>query len=119
MKSKFNYVWLLLLVIVLTSQGLLAQTKITGSIKDDNGKNVPGATVLQQNTQNGVLTEAQGNYSITLTPGGSQSLQITFIGYLQQTVPAKGKSVLNIVLKEDKVALSEVVVMGRFYLTDF
>ncbi|MEI7523296.1 MAG: TonB-dependent receptor [Mariniphaga sp.] len=112
MKSKFNYVWLLLLVIVLTSQGLLAQTRITGSIKDVNGNNVPGATVRQQNTANGVLADGQGNYSISLTPGGSQSLEFTFIGFLQQTVPAKGKSVLNIVLKEDKVALSEVVVMG-------
>ena len=59
-----------------------------------------------------MLADGQGNYSISLTPGGSQSLEFTFIGFLQQTVAAKGKSVLNIVLKEDKVALSEVVVMG-------
>jgi len=112
MKSNFNYVWLLLLVTVLTSQGLLAQTKISGSIKDVNGNNVPGTTVMQQNTQNGVLADPQGKFSITLTPGGSQSLVFTFIGFLQEIVPANGKSVINVVLKEDKVALSEVVVMG-------
>ena len=112
MKSKFSYLWLLLLVLSLTSQGLFAQTKITGSVKDSNGNVVPGATVLQLNTQNGVLTDAQGNYSITLSAAGAQSLKFSFIGFLQQTVPYTGNSVINVVLKEEPVALSEVVVMG-------
>ena len=112
MKSKFSYLWLLLLVLSLTSQGLFAQTKITGSVKDSNGNVVPGATVLQLNTQNGVLTDAQGNYSITLSAAGAQSLKFSFIGFLQQTVPYTGNSVINVVLKEEQVALSEVVVMG-------
>ncbi len=112
MKSKFSYLWLLLLVLSLTSQGLFAQTKITGSVKDSNGNVVLGATVLQLNTQNGVLTDAQGNYSITLSAAGAQSLKFSFIGFLQQTVPYTGNSVINVVLKEEPVALSEVVVMG-------
>jgi len=112
MKSKFSYLWLLLLVLSLTSQGLFAQTKITGSVKDSNGNVVLGATVLQLNTQNGVLTDAQGNYSITLSAAGAQSLKFSFIGFLQQTVPYTGNSVINVVLKEEQVALSEVVVMG-------
>lgn len=112
MKSKFSYVWLLLLVLSLTSQGLFAQTKITGSVKDSNGNIVPGATVLQLNTQIGVLTDAQGNYSITLSVAGAQSLKFSFIGFLQQTVPYTGNSVINVVLKEEPVSLSEVVVMG-------
>src|SRR5665648_882324 len=112
MKSKFSYVWLLLLVIIFTSQGIFAQTKITGTVKDGNGLLLPGATVIQKGTQNGVLTDVDGNYSITLKVDGKTSLIFSFIGFLPQEVPATGKSVINIVLKEEKVELGEVVVMG-------
>jgi TonB-linked SusC/RagA family outer membrane protein len=112
MKSKFNYTWLLLLVIVLTSQGIFAQTKITGNVKDVSGIIVPGTTVVQRGTQNGVLTDAQGNYSITLKEEGEKSLVFSFIGFLPQTVPYTRNSVINIILQEDKVELNEVVVLG-------
>jgi len=111
MKSKFNYAWLLLLVIIFTSQGIFAQTKITGTVKDGNGLMLPGATVVQKGTQNGVLTDVDGKYSMTLKEG-EKSLVFSFIGFLPQEVLISGKSVINIVLKEEKVELGEVVVMG-------
>ena len=112
MKSKFSFLWLLLFVMTLTSQGIFAQAKITGNVKDANGLIVPGATVVQVKTQNGVLTDSQGNYTITLNADGEKSLSISFIGFVPQTVTYTGNSVINIVLKEDKVELGEVVVMG-------
>ena len=115
MKPKitiFNYVWLVLLVIALTSQGLFAQTKITGTVKDAKGVSLPGTTVTQLNSNNGTLTDAQGNYTITLKAGGAQTLVFTFIGFLQQTVPYTGNPVIDVVLKEDLIMLNEVVVVG-------
>jgi TonB-linked SusC/RagA family outer membrane protein len=112
MKPNFNYGWLLLIIIALTSQGLFAQTKITGTVKDEKGISMPAATVSQLNTKNGVLTDAQGNYSITLKANGSPVLVFTFIGFLQQTIPYTGNPVINVVLKEDQITLNEVVVMG-------
>lgn len=112
MKLKIYYAWLVLLVIVLTSQGIFAQSKITGSVKDANGISLPGASVIQQNTQNAVLTDADGNYSITLKAEGAQVLTYTFIGLLPQTISCKGNSVINVILRENQVALNEVVVMG-------
>jgi TonB-linked SusC/RagA family outer membrane protein len=112
MKSKNNYAWLLLLVFVLTSQAIFAQMKITGSVKDASGMAMPGTTVIQQGTQNGILTDIDGNYSITLKEEGAKSLVFSFIGYLPQTVSVTGNFVINIILKEDKVELGEVVVMG-------
>jgi len=112
MKSKFNYAWLLVLVIIFTSQGIFAQTKITGTVKDGNGLLLPGATVIQKGTQNGVLSDVDGNYSITLKEDGEKSLIFSFIGFLPQEIPATGKSAINVVLKEEKVELGEVVVMG-------
>lgn len=110
--TKINYVWLVLLVIALTSQGLFAQTKVTGTVKDDKGISMPAATVSQQSTKNGVLTDAQGNFSITLKADGPQTIVVTFIGFLPQTIPYAGNSVINVVLKEDRITLNEVVVMG-------
>src|ERR1035437_4050053 len=112
MKSKNNYAWLLLLVFVLTSQAIFAQIKITGSVKDGSGMAMPGTTVVQQGTQNGILTDIDGKYSIILKEEGAKSLVFSFIGYLPITVPYTGKSVIDIILQEDKVELSEVVVMG-------
>jgi len=112
MKSKFNYAWLLLLVIIFTSQGIFAQTKITGTVKDGNGSMLPGATVVQKGTQNGVLTDVNGKYSITLKEEGEKSLVFSFIGFLEQEFPTAGKSVINVALKEEKVEVGEVVVMG-------
>lgn len=112
MKTKLNYAWLVLLFIALTSQGILAQSKISGTVKDASGMSLPGASVTQLATQNGVITDLQGNYSITLNADGAQSLVFTFIGLLPQTVPYTGNSVINVILAEDKIALNEVVVMG-------
>jgi len=112
MKPKINYGWLLLIVIALTCQGLYAQTKITGIVKDEKGISMPAATVSQLNTRNGVLTDTQGNYSITLSGDGAQSLTFSFIGFLQQTIPVTGNAVINVVLKEDLIMLNEVVVVG-------
>lgn len=112
MKSKFSYVWLLLLVIFLSGQSLFAQTKITGNVKDANGIGMPGVPVVQLNTQNGVVTDERGNYSITLTPSDPQSLRFSFMGYVTQTIPYTGNPVINVVLQEEALALKEVVVMG-------
>ncbi|WP_245580833.1 SusC/RagA family TonB-linked outer membrane protein [Daejeonella oryzae] len=104
--------WLVLLVLVFTNQGLFAQTRITGTVKDVNGLSLPGVSVTQLNTQNATVTNAQGNYSITLTAGASQSLVFSYLGFLAQTVAVADNPVINIILKEDQVALSEVVVVG-------
>lgn len=94
-----------------TCQATYAQVKITGKVTDSDGTALPGVTIVQQQTQNGTVTGADGTYTLTLTGSGTPSLQFSFLGYLTQVKPATGNP-LNIVLQKDEVALKDVVIVG-------
>lgn len=91
---------------------LMAQTRITGKVTDENNLPVPGVVVAQTSTSNKVPTDANGSYSITLRPGAPQSLDFTFIGYKKQTVPFTGNPIMNVRLQPSSSSLDEVVVVG-------
>lgn len=88
---------------------LYAQSQtVRGTVKDQAGEPIAGATILEQGTENGVITDIDGNYSLKVKPGAS--LVISYVGYETQTL--KAKNVLNITLAEDQELIEEVVVMG-------
>ena len=93
-----------------SSVAIVNQTrKVTGTVNDAFGP-VAGANVIQKGTTNGTTTDMDGNFSIEVPENAI--LQISFIGYLQQDIPVKGKTTISILLKEDTQALEEVVVVG-------
>ena len=93
-----------------SSVAVVNQTrKVTGTVNDAFGP-VAGANVIQKGTTNGTTTDMDGNFSIEVPENAI--LQISFIGYLQQDIPVKGKTTISILLKEDTQALEEVVVVG-------
>ncbi|PYF70042.1 SusC/RagA family TonB-linked outer membrane protein [Pedobacter nutrimenti] len=112
MNPKINQVWLILLLIALTSQNLYAQTKISGTVKDVNGLGLPGVSVLQENTQNGTMTDQQGKYNLVLKEGSKPILHFNYIGYLKQTIAFTGSTTIDVILKENQESLNEVVVLG-------
>lgn len=112
MKLKINPLWLFLLLFMGTGQSLYAQTKVSGTVKDASGAGLPGVSVIQDNTQNGTMTDTQGKFSLILKEGTNPSLSFNYIGYMKQTVPLNGNTVINIVLKENQESLNEVVVLG-------
>src|SRR5664279_1347229 len=59
------------------------QQKITGTVIDDSGNPLPGASVKIKGTINGTITDANGNYKLTVTNIGKPILVFTFIGYEQ------------------------------------
>lgn len=83
---------------------------IKGKVVDDKGEAVIGANVLEKGTHNGTITDADGNFSINVSEGAT--IIFSYIGYLEQNVIVKDKSVINITLKEDTKALEELVVTG-------
>jgi len=83
-----------------------AQT-ITGTVSDENGMPLPGATVLVEGTSNGVSTDFDGNFSIDANVG--DTLVISFVGYASQSVSVSSDSVINISLEPDN-SLDEVIV---------
>lgn len=83
---------------------------ISGVINDDRGEPIIGANVIEKGTLNGVITDMDGNFSITVSPDAI--LQISYIGYISQEIAVKKQTYLAITMKEDAQALEEVVVVG-------
>ena len=83
---------------------------VKGIVVDNLGEPVPGANVVEKGTTNGIITDMDGAFSLTVAPDAV--LEISYIGYVTQSVSVKGKSTLNITLREDSQALEEVVVTG-------
>lgn len=84
--------------------------QINGVVQDEAGLPIIGANVKVKGTLNGAITDVDGRFSLTVKPDAV--LQISYIGYLTQEVPVKGKNTFNIQLKEDAHSLEEVVVVG-------
>ena len=83
---------------------------ITGNVVDEFGEPIPGVNVVESGTLNGVSTDADGKFSITV--GNNVALTISYIGFIKQEVPVGNQNVINIILKEDLLKLEEVVVVG-------
>ncbi|MDB4148091.1 TonB-dependent receptor plug domain-containing protein, partial [bacterium] len=106
MKTKlFNFLSSFLLLFVF---GFSVQAQsISGTVTDENGVPLPGATVLVEGTSNGVSTDFDGNYSINASSG--DTLVFSFVGYSNQSVVVGSSATVNVSLQPDN-ALSEVVV---------
>jgi TonB-linked SusC/RagA family outer membrane protein len=84
---------------------------VKGSVKDQSGEPIVGASVLQKGTTgNGTISDLDGNF--TLKVPSNSVIQVSFIGYKTTDVPVNGKTQLSVTLKEDTELLDEVVVVG-------
>ena len=106
MKQKF----VTFMLALLATAALFAQNKtVRGNVSDAQGPAI-GVSVMEKGTRNGVITDLDGNYAITVKPGAT--LVFTSIGYAAQEIAVDGQSVINVILKEDAEFLDEVVVVG-------
>lgn len=86
------------------------QETVTGTVVDENGVPLPGASVVEEGTSNGVVTDFDGNFEITLQNQNS-FLLVSFLGYREQRIAASQDEIM-IQLEADAAALDEVVVIG-------
>ena len=106
-KRVLRTVWLLILLVVSTA--VSAQTKVTGTVYESDGKTpMVGATIMQKGTTNGTSTDIDGKFSLKVT-GKNPVLVFQSVGYAKQEVAAKGNTV-TITMKESGVLLNDVVV---------
>jgi TonB-dependent starch-binding outer membrane protein SusC len=101
----------LLFLLLLASLSLMAQTTITGVIKDQDGQAMTGVTVLVKGTTVGSLSDSKGKYSL-VAPKGSTTLLFSFVGYTPQEIEINGRSVVDVSLESTLTGLDEVVVVG-------
>lgn len=107
--KKSLKIFLLLLVL---SQGFaFAQNaRITGKVTGPDNQGLPGVNVQVSGTTLGTSTDGNGAFSLNAPSAGS--LVFSNIGYVSQTVPINGRSVIDVQLAEDQKTLNEVVVVG-------
>lgn len=84
--------------------------KITGRVVDEKGNPLPGASVIIHNTTVGVISDANGRYTIEADP--NEVLQVTFVGYKPEVIPLKGKTELDIQMEPTAENLEEAVVVA-------
>jgi len=87
------------------------QRSVRGHIADESGNALPGVNILEKGTLNGAISDANGDFSITVASSNSV-LAFSFIGYLTQEVTVGSQTAINIVLQEAVAALEEIVVVG-------
>lgn len=85
--------------------------KINGTIIDETGEPMIGVSVLVKGTTVGTITDFDGKFSLDV-PAGKNTLEVSYIGYKNQTVTIGNNTQLNIKLQPDTQALDEVVVIG-------
>lgn len=85
--------------------------QISGTVIDGTGEPVIGANVLEVGTTNGVITDIDGKFKLQGVQPNAK-IQVSFIGYISQTVTVGNQSNIKVTLKEDAQALDEVVVVG-------
>ena len=100
------------LMLFFMSHALLAQKRITGTVKDGStSEALPGVNVVLKGTTQGTITNVDGQYNIEV-PSDETVLVFSFIGYQRQEVRVGSKTEINILLKSATTGLDEVVVVG-------
>ncbi len=112
MKIGFLHrIYCAVVLLVLSSATLMAQTvSVTGTVKDSEGFEVIGASILEKGTTNGTITDIDGAFALSASKNAT--LEISYVGYVTQEIVLDGQTVLNIVLQEESFALQEVVAVG-------
>lgn len=96
---------------MLFSLGVFAQEiTVSGTVTDVDGVPIPTVNVVEKGTSNGVITDFDGNYEITVP--SNATLTFSYIGYVSKDVEVNSQNILNVELAGDQEALDEVVVIG-------
>lgn len=98
----------------LPSRSLLTVKRIeitvTGTVTDEEGNPLPGATVAEKGTTNGTTSDVDGRYSLEV--GDNATIIVSFVGFIQQEIVVNNRTLIDIQLSENVAALDEVVVVG-------
>ena len=100
----------LLFLLCLFPMGALAQGLVKGTVNDEAGEPIIGATVKVDGTSAGTITDFNGNFSVQAA--SNATLSISYVGYVPQQVNVGGRSNIAITLVEDNTTLNDVVVIG-------
>ena len=100
-----------LAMLVLFALPALAQkVTVTGTVTDQTGEALIGASVMEKGTTNGTSTDLDGNFQLTVNPGAT--LVFSYVGYNPVEEALNGRTHVNVVMSENATQLQDVVVIG-------
>lgn len=102
--------FLMLTVFMLSLTSLIAQTKVSGTITDENGEPLPGAAVRVKFSNDGTTSDFDGNFTINTTKKLPLDIEVSFLGHTTKTVNVTTTDKLNISLESSGLMMDEVVV---------
>ena len=108
MKRSILFIFLIFSASLLHAQD--EYSIVTGKVIDNTGEELPGVNVVIKGTTEGTVTDISGNYTVRVTKAAT--LIFSYVGYLSQQIEVGNKSVINVELLPDLLALEEVVVVG-------
>lgn len=112
MRSLQKNLYLLIILLISFPLNVLAQNKtITGTVRDANDVVIGASVTVKGQSSVGTITDMDGNYTLSV-PASAKELTFSYIGYETQTVAIKGRTQINVTLKESSQMLEEVVAIG-------
>ncbi len=109
--SKLNVKLLLMALFAMVSMSLTAQVTVTGTVYDNTGETVIGASVVEKGQSGGVTTDIDGKFTIRVKKADA-TLVISYIGLKTKEVALKGRTNVEVTLEPSSEALDELVVVG-------
>lgn len=100
-----------MLLLFMFFSGFSQNRTLSGRVTDEVNSGMPGVNILVKGTATGTVSDAQGNFSISI-PSNDAVLIFSFVGYLSREVPAGAQSSITVAMQPDVTSLSEVVVTG-------
>jgi TonB-linked SusC/RagA family outer membrane protein len=91
--------------------GAQQKKSLSGKVTDSSGGALPGVTVMVKGTTIGMITDNNGNYSLSNLPADAV-MKFSFVGMKEQEIPVGNKVTLNVVLQDESIGLEEVVAIG-------
>lgn len=113
-KGEINYTVVGRQIVLSTTkeQTVVQQPRsVSGKVTDPSGAALPGVTIVIKSTTQGMITDFDGNYSLSNIPEDA-TLIFSFVGMTTQEIPVAGKSVINVAMEEETVGVNEVVVVA-------
>lgn len=94
-----------------TSAPLPQPVIVKGKVTDDKGNALPGVSVALKDTKLGTVTDAEGNYTLTL-PDGKGILVFSYVGYEKKELNVMGRTIIDVLMQVSVAGLNDVVVIG-------
>ena len=109
---------LLMVVLLISSSAIFAQTKLTGKVVDETNQPLPGASLVVKDTKTGASTDFDGNFTLETSVSGG-ILQVSFVGYETTSVAFNGNANLGtIALKPSSESLDEIIITATSFAID-